>query len=71
MSSRGCQALKAIHTKGVHTIGIAAFEGCTRLAKIEFTDALTSIYAGAFKDCRSLTQVTLPNSVTKVGEHCF
>ena len=68
---KGCQALKAIHTKGVHSIDVSAFEGCTRLAKIEFTDALTSIYASAFNDCRSLTQVTLPNSVTGVGPHCF
>lgn len=68
---KDCQALKAIHTKGVHSIEVSAFEGCTRLAKIEFTDALTSIYASAFNDCRSLTQVTLPNSVTEVGEHCF
>ena len=67
----GCQALKAIHTKGVHIIGFSAFEGCTRLAKVEFTDALTSIYAKAFKDCRSLTQVTLPNSVTDVKSSCF
>ena len=67
----GCQALKAIHTKGVHTIGISAFEGCTRLDKVEFTDALTSIAHNAFKDCRSLTKVTLPNSVTNVGDHCF
>ena len=67
----GCQALKAIHTKGVHTIGTSAFEGCTRLAKVEFTDALTSIASNAFKDCRSLTQVTLPNSVTEVGPYCF
>ena len=68
---KGCQALKAIHTKGVHTIQVSAFEGCTRLAKVEFTDALTSIYANAFKDCRSLTQVTLPNSVTDVSSYCF
>ena len=67
----GCQALKAIHTKGVHTIEYSAFEGCTRLAKVEFTDALISISHGAFKDCRSLTQVTLPNSVTTVGDGCF
>ena len=66
-----CQALKSIHTKSVHTIKKYAFNGCTRLAKVEFTDALTSLGDRAFLDCRSLTQVTLPNSVTDVGEGCF
>ena len=66
-----CQTLKAIHTKNVHTIEWDAFSGCTRLAKVEVTDALKNIDREAFEDCRSLTQVTLPNSVTAVGPHCF
>ena len=67
----GCQALKAIHTKSVHRIEDYAFSGCTRLAKVEFTDALISIWDGVIGDCRSLTQVNLPNSVTSVGDYCF
>lgn len=68
---QGCQALKAIHTKRIHTIKSYAFDGCIRLEKVEFTDALTHIEYNAFKDCRSLTQITLPNSVTDVDNFCF
>lgn len=68
---QNCQALKAIHTKSVHTIKYEAFKGCTRLTKVEFSDALTSLGDRAFLDCRSLTQVTLPNSVTDVDNYCF
>ena len=67
----GCQALKAIHTKRVHTVGEHAFEGCTLLAKVEFTNSLINLGYDAFKNCRNLTQVTLPNSVTSIGDHCF
>lgn len=63
--------MKAIHTKSVHTIKAEAFKGCTRLTKVEFTDALTSLGDRAFLDCRSLTQITLPNSVTDVDNFCF
>lgn len=68
---QGCQALKAIHTKRIHTIKPYAFDGCIRLEKVEFTEALTTIGDLAFQDCRSLTQVTLPNSVTSIENGCF
>ncbi len=38
---------------------------------IMIMDSVTSVGAGAFKDCSSLKTVNLPNSVTTIGENAF
>ena len=37
----------------------------------EMLKGYTSIGTGAFRKCIYLTSITLPNSVTKIGEHSF
>lgn len=48
------------------TIGDSAFEDCAKL-QIVLPETLDSIGAYAFKNCTSLTSVTLPASLTKMG----
>lgn len=51
----------------IHT---GSFDGCCALEKVELADTLTEIPARAFRDCYSLTTVSLPN-VTVVGESAW
>lgn len=32
---------------------------------------VTTIYSNAFKDCKALTSVSIPNSVTSIGDYAF
>ena len=57
----------------VEYIGVHAFSGCADLAEITFRKGskLDSIAAGAFYGCTGLTNVTLPESVTAIGNYSF
>ena len=49
------------------TIGEAAFAG-SAVETVDLFDSVTTIGAGAFMDCKNLTELTIPASVTTVGE---
>jgi len=54
------------------TIGASAFNSCTNLKSINLENTnLTVINVRAFSDCTSLTQVTIPQSVTTIGAAAF
>jgi hypothetical protein len=56
----GCTSLRALNAPFVQTIGNYAFGGCTGLRSVYFGSAgLTSIGAGAFKDCLALSDITV------------
>ena len=44
----------------------SAFSGCTSLAKVKLSNNLTIIEAGTFRDCTSLTEILIPDSVTEI-----
>ena len=50
-----------------------AFQGCSNLTSINFTNNsnVKSIGSYAFTNCESLTNVTIPEGVTNIGEHTF
>ena len=57
--------------KGVVTIGVSAFEGCTSLKTVVIGDATENIYAHAFDRCTSLESITLGKNVKKIGGSAF
>lgn len=53
------------------SIGDYAFYGCIALQKAELQEGLTNIGTYAFNQCNDLHEVTVPQSVTKVGKETF
>ena len=50
----------------VKSIGYNAFEGCSSLKEVEFSNAST-VKAYAFKNCKSLSKVSLPLATLEIG----
>lgn len=71
-----CGLLGAIEIPGnVKTIGYGAFAECGSLASLTFKAGSEvkelSIGGSAFQGCTSLTEVTLPNTLSNLGEQAF
>jgi hypothetical protein len=64
-----CTAMTSINIpNGI--ISDFAFYGCTALTEINL-GSVSSIGEGTFKNCASLKEITIPNSVTKIGISAF
>ena len=46
-------------------VGGYAFDGCTKLSNINFGTGVQWLNVGAFKDCKSLTEITIPKNLIK------
>lgn len=55
----------------VETISAYAFDECTNLKSITFSNNLKNIMYNAFSNCLALQEVILPDSVESVGESAF
>lgn len=70
----GCDSLEeVIIGKDVKFLGKSLFEGCSSLSSVTFAEdtALKEIDEAAFKDCISLEEISIPLTVTKLGDWCF
>ena len=48
-----------------------AFDKCTSLAHVSFSESLTSIGESAFNSCSNLALTSLPAGVTSIGSYAF
>lgn len=67
----GNSSLKNINFKNVKTIGNSAFEDCSKVSEIKFSDNLISIGQSAFKNCKSIYEVNLPISLETIEQGAF
>jgi len=67
---RGCDSLVTINIpENVETIEMAAFMDCLSLQNVNFEgNKVTKIHAWAFQRCNSLQTITLPTSITELGD---
>ena len=68
----GCKKLKTIENyenffKGVVTLNYRTFHGCEMLPNITLWDGLQTIEGRAFGNCKAITEMIIPDSVTKIG----
>lgn len=52
-------------------VSSCAFRGCVNLKEVVIKDGVVSIWSKAFKDCPSLKVITIPKSVTQMGNFIF
>lgn len=64
--------------RNLKKIGISAFEGCLGLSAVDFSEIGSSeiktpciIDVNAFKDCKSITSITLPGTIQKIEAGAF
>ena len=73
----GCTSLSSINLPSSLTnIGNSAFNGCRNLwgsiqQSISLPDSITNIGHHAFYGCDSITTISLPSSLKKIGTQCF
>ena len=67
----GTAITKISMPSGYKVIGGYAFENCTSLATIEWSDTIEELKQGAFSGCTSLTSVVLPDTVKTIYEYAF
>ena len=70
-SFKKCSNITDITLVGILTIPISAFEDCSSLKNITFTNGISEISASAFKYCRSLESIDLGDFLTAIGGDAF
>ena len=56
---------------GIKWIGQSAFELCTKLRTISFSQSVEILYANAFRGCESLKEIEIPEGITDIGLGVF
>lgn len=68
---KDCAKLTSISLPGVEKIGDFAFDYCSSLKNVEFSDKLSVIDMYAFRYCTALESVTIPASVEDIYLYAF
>lgn len=55
----------------VTSIGVNAFNGCTKISSVKIPSTVTSIGSFAFYKCKLLSTIKIPSNVTMIGEDVF
>ena len=66
-----CSALTDVEFRSPIALGDGEFEGCSALARLGQTTAVTAIGNKAFAGCGSLTEFTFANVLAKLGDAAF
>ena len=66
----GREQVTTINLSGVTKVGAYAFAGCRLLDQLSFPDYI-SVEEGTFKDCISLTEISLHNTAKFIGKEAF
>ena len=70
-NSYNSQINNVVIEDGVTSIGVRAFNGCTKLTSISIPASVSKIGHRAFFGCSSLAAITIPDAVTSIEEKTF
>ena len=74
MESYACydaDSLKTVTLNGAAVISEYAFQSCDQLETVTFGNGVQEVQTGAFLDCPLLMNITLPKTITDVGDYAF
>lgn len=63
-------SLKSVTVTGT-TLPFGAFQNCSNLTNISFSDEITRIEDYTFSGCTNLINITIPSKVTSIGDYAF
>lgn len=67
-----CSGIKTvIINEGITKVGIYAFHECGNIEDISFPSTLIELQEGAFKSCKKLAAITLPDSIQVLDRYVF
>ncbi|MBQ8383155.1 MAG: leucine-rich repeat domain-containing protein [Clostridia bacterium] len=66
-----CASLESVEAPGVTVIRIEAFQGCTELSDVTFSDRLAVVEDRAFQGCSKLSALKAPATLTEIGTDAF
>lgn len=79
-SFKNCKSLKSFNSEEIGVvdlsgdmdeIGISAFENCSSIINVIFSDEVLTINKYAFSGCKNIEALNLPSRVINVGEYAF
>ncbi len=62
---------KIVIPGSVRAVGVSAFKGCINLESLEIEEGTEFIASYAFRNCKALKTVKLPDSLTEIGYGAF
>lgn len=66
-----CSALTTLNYNAINCDTMECFVGCNTLTSVVFGDNVAIIPYRAFESCTGLSSITIPNSVTHIGDRAF